>query len=141
MIKNILLIIILLAGGYFGYTYYQNRSNTGIKVKIDSSVVQDAQPLNPDVNLNNDYKAQIYTVTVTNNSDTEFVLLPSEYFSLHSGSNTYELSPDAAVDEPLVGGPIQPGQSVSGQISFHAPSNRNTQLQFKTDVDANWQKL
>lgn len=140
--KFIILVIVLVVGGYFGWTFYKNNIDKGIKVSIESQVVQDAQPFNSDVNLNQDYKAHIYKVKIHNKTEEDFVLLPSEYFRLKSGPNYYELSPDAAVDDPLQGGTIKPGQVVEGQISFHAVQNRNTELQFRTSIESeDWQKI
>lgn len=139
--KYIIIFIIVIIAGYFGYSYYQNNNNSKVKIFVENSIVQNPQTTDRNVKLNNEYKAHIYDVNVQNNSESIFILYPYENFRLKSGSSYYQVTSDAAVEDELQIAELQIGQEASGQISFHAPKNRNAELQFRLDESSEWQKI
>lgn len=69
------------------------------------------------------YKFAILTLTVTNHGGAVFNFAPVLQTVVQDGSgNKYEMSP-APLNNPIAAGPVSPGESRTGQLSYLVPSD------------------
>jgi hypothetical protein len=78
----------------------------------------------------------VVRATITNRSDANQTVAPTQIWLLDSKNHAYLASPTAKVDHPLVGTTIGPGQSVTGTLVFPAPGRQTGNLLVYRFADA-----
>ena len=134
ILMTVIWIVVIVCSAVFAYRYFTNHraitiDRNGIVMKV--SRVQYTDIGTPPFDAPPGWKYVIVDVTVTNHRTSVFNFAPVIQTHIVGGSGQqYGMSP-AILKNPIAAGPMQPGSSLSGSLSYLVPiTSQNNSFEF-----------